>query len=64
MRGVLLASEQGTRLSEFGVRLHGFEKVGVVKAGRECRREANVPVTDKDAIFGEVRGEAVPVMTL
>ena len=42
----------------------GFEKVGVVKAGRECRRDANESLTDRDAIFGEVRGEAVPVMTL
>ena len=42
----------------------GFEKVGVVKAGRECRRDANESLTDRDAIFGEVLGEAVPVMTL
>ena len=41
-----------------------YERGHVVKAGRECRRDANESLTDRDAIFGEVLGEAVPVMTL
>ena len=41
-----------------------FENVGVVKAGRLCRSVAKGPTVDSDAICGDDRGDAVPVMTL